>query len=182
MLKNYLELDNVSFLFGSGSSIHLGAVAIRNFPLEVETYILEKDKIIAGIKAELITTIKGLQAETLNYGTANFIPGTNQFSDSRSWKFYIEDDMVRDFGSKEIAVEYEKVLNFLIAKDYVLSQDKSTVRTDKISELIMAIKEGLFVVCNLETKSVSQVVINKKKSSTYEKDVEQGKLLGACRT
>ena len=39
MLKNYLELDNVSFLFGSGTSIHLGAVAIRNFPLEVESYI-----------------------------------------------------------------------------------------------------------------------------------------------
>jgi hypothetical protein len=28
LLKNYLELDNVSFLFGSGTSIHLGAVSI----------------------------------------------------------------------------------------------------------------------------------------------------------
>ncbi|MGN8071581.1 hypothetical protein [Mucilaginibacter sp. 22184] len=59
MLKNYLELDNVSFLFGSGSSIHLGAVAIRNFPIEVEAYITEKDKSVAGIKTELEKAIKG---------------------------------------------------------------------------------------------------------------------------
>ena len=44
LIKNYLELDNVSFLFGSGSSIHLGAVSIRNFPKEVEDFIEEKDK------------------------------------------------------------------------------------------------------------------------------------------
>lgn len=36
MLKNYLELDNVSFIFGTGTSIHLGAVSIRNFPIEIE--------------------------------------------------------------------------------------------------------------------------------------------------
>ena len=42
MLKNYLELDNVSFLFGSGTSIHLGAVSIRNFPKEYK-YTLGQD-------------------------------------------------------------------------------------------------------------------------------------------
>ena len=39
MLKNYLELHNVSFLFGTGTSIHLGAASIRNFPFEVEQYV-----------------------------------------------------------------------------------------------------------------------------------------------
>lgn len=43
-LKNYMELDNVSFLFGSGTSIHLGAVSIRNFPIEVEKYILGRER------------------------------------------------------------------------------------------------------------------------------------------
>lgn len=30
MFRDYLELDNVSFLFGTGSSIHLGAASIQN--------------------------------------------------------------------------------------------------------------------------------------------------------
>jgi hypothetical protein len=60
MLKNYLELDNVSFLFGSGTSIHLGAVAIRNFPLEVETYIKEQDDRITGINDQFVFVIKQL--------------------------------------------------------------------------------------------------------------------------
>lgn len=177
MLKNYLELDNVSFLFGSGSSIHLGAVAIRNFPLEVEAYIAEKDKSVAGIKTELEKAIKGLQAESLKYGKAKLTAGSNEFADDRGWKFLIEDDLVRDIDSKEIAIEYEKVLNYLIAKDYVLNEDKSNVRTDKIAELIIAIKEGLFEVCNLEKRPVSQTVIERKKASTFEKENDQGKLL-----
>src|SRR5690554_7677964 len=70
MLKNYLELDNVSFLFGSGSSIHLGAVAIRNFPVEVETFIKDKSGTgvnqIEGLYEEFITAIKALQAKWLS--------------------------------------------------------------------------------------------------------------------
>ena len=67
MLKNYLELDNVSFLFGSGTSIHLGAVAIRNFPYDVEAYIVEKNKATEyeGIYDEFETTVKALQNDLL---------------------------------------------------------------------------------------------------------------------
>jgi len=177
MLKNYLELDNVSFLFGSGSSIHLGAVAIRNFPIEVEAYIIEKDKEDAGIAAELTKTIKGLQANFLKFGKENLIGDTQEFKDEKGWKFGIEDDIVRDIDSKEIVLEYEHVLNYLIAKDYILGEDKSTPRTDKIANLIVAIKEGLFEVCNLENRPVSKTVIDRKKASKFEKEIEQGKLL-----
>lgn len=31
-LKNYLQLDNVSFLFGAGTSIHLGSESIQYIP------------------------------------------------------------------------------------------------------------------------------------------------------
>ncbi len=68
MLKNYLELDNVSFLFGSGTSIHLGAIAIRNFPLEVETYIKEQDPEATGIYNHFIFVIRQLQGDILKYG------------------------------------------------------------------------------------------------------------------
>lgn len=48
MFRDYLELDNVSFLFGTGSSIHLGAASIQNIPLAVEYDILKgKNKDIA---------------------------------------------------------------------------------------------------------------------------------------
>lgn len=41
MFRDYLELDNVSFLFGTGSSIHLGAASIQNIPFAVEDGILK---------------------------------------------------------------------------------------------------------------------------------------------
>lgn len=177
MLKNYLELDNVSFLFGSGTSIHLGAVAIRNFPLEVETYIEEKFDLIDDIYDCFLSVIKQLQGDLLTYGQEHLIEGTQTFEDERKWKFVIVDDVVRDFESKEIAIEYEKVLNYLIAIDFVLNEDKSKPRTDKYAELITAIKEGLFNVCNLEKRPVSQTIIDRKKASQFPKDKAQGTLL-----
>ena len=164
-LKNYLELDNVSFLFGSGTSIHLGAVAIRNFPIEVEGYIKEQDPEGTEIFSHFVFVIKQLQGELLKYGKENLIGDTQTFEDKRKWKFEIVDDVVRDIESKEIAIEYEKVLNFLIATDFIFNEDKSKVRTDKYAELITAIKEGLFNVCNLENRPVSQTIINRKKAS-----------------
>ena len=177
MLKNYLELDNVSFLFGSGTSIHLGAVAIRNFPLEVETYIKEQDATIDGINDQFILLIKQLQGDFLKYGKANLIGETQTFENEKKWKFKIVDDIVRDIDSKEIVIEYEEVLNYLIALDYVFKKDKSKQRTDKCAELITVIKEGLFNVCNLENRKVSQTIIDRKKASQFEKEKEQGHLL-----
>jgi len=177
MLKNYLELDNVSFLFGSGTSIHLGAVAIRNFPLEVENYIKEKYEFIDDTYDDFLSVIRQLQGELLDYGKKHLIEGTQNFKDKRGWEFLIEDEIVRDVISLEITIEYEKVLNYLIAMDFVLDEDKSKVRTDKYAELITAIKEGLFNVCNLENRTVSQTIIDRKKASQFPKEIEQGKLL-----
>lgn len=179
MLKNYLELDNVSFLFGSGTSIHLGAVSIRNFPSEVYEYIKVKDKTTNGILDELRITVKALQYEQNAFGKGNFKSGTKEFTLNR-WTYFIDsDDLVCDNDSKEIAIEYEKILNYLIAKDFVLNEDKSKPRTDKINELIIAIKEGLFKVCNIDDTSrvVPQSLIDRKKASTFENQKEQGKLL-----
>ena len=177
MLKNYLELDNVSFLFGSGTSIHLGAVAIRNFPLEVENYIKEQDPEGTGIYNHFVFVIKQLQGDVLKFGKEHLIPDTQTFEDERKWKFEITDDIVRDIESKEIAIEYEKVLNYLIAMDFVFSEDKSKARTDKYAELITTIKEGLFNVCNLENRPVSQTIIDRKKASQFTKEKAQGELL-----
>jgi len=42
ILKSYLELDNVSFLFGAGSSINLGSVSIANIPTSIEDFYCER--------------------------------------------------------------------------------------------------------------------------------------------
>lgn len=41
-LQNYLKMDNVSFLFGTGSSIPLGAKSISSIPLSIEKNLLQK--------------------------------------------------------------------------------------------------------------------------------------------
>ncbi len=41
-IKKYLELENVSFLFGAGSSFHLGAPIIRTIPSELKNQCLNE--------------------------------------------------------------------------------------------------------------------------------------------
>lgn len=41
-IKKYLELENVSFLFGAGSSFHLGAPVIRTIPKELKDQCLDE--------------------------------------------------------------------------------------------------------------------------------------------
>ena len=178
MLKNYLELDNVSFLFGSGSSIHLGAVSIRNFPVEVENYVKEKDITVPGIYPQFTLVVKLLQACFLAKLKENPVTGqADTYKDERDWTFRVQDDIVRDGETNEIAVEYEKVLNYLIAGDYLYSEDTSKARTDKYGELITAIKEGLFKVCDVDQLEVPNSIIDRKKESDYVKEKAQGKTL-----
>lgn len=163
LLKNYLELDNVSFLFGTGTSIHLGAVSIRNFPIEVEAYIRVKDETTEGIYEEFVKTAKCIQADKLKYGKAHLITDkSDEFEDETTkWRYFIDSDLIRDIETNEISIELEKLLNFLIAKDFVLNEDKSIIRTDHIKELIIVIKEGLFHVCNVDKRTISKSELKK---------------------
>lgn len=183
MLKNYLELDNVSFLFGSGSSIHIGAVAIRNFPVEVEDHIKnqtgnEEGK-INGLYDEFTDTIKELQAEWLSKSNDKIQEqdGKQILTEDNGWTYEVSDDIIRDTVSNEIAVEFERVLNYLIARDYVLDEKSYEDRTDKLKDLIISIKEGLFSVCDVEKRDVPQALIDRKKGSDFEQQKQHGKLL-----
>lgn len=171
MLKNYLELDNVSFLFGTGTSIHLGAVSIRNFPIEVEQYIKDKDISGQDIYNEFIENIKYLQSEIFSYGNDNLNGETNEFEDKRGWLFYIEAEIVRDYQTKEIFVELEKVLNYLQAKNYI-DNLKSNNTESKTTKLITLIKEGLFTVCNIDIRELSALEKNKIETRRNKETVE----------
>ncbi|HMK26064.1 MAG TPA: SIR2 family protein [Chitinophagaceae bacterium] len=125
ILKSYLELDNVSFLFGAGSSINLGSVSIANIPTSIE------DKIKA-------TTIAGGASSDLY---DEFISIVKELQD--------EDPEVRT-ASKEIKYPLELFLNYLVANEYIADLNPDGVKHKYLNDLIKAIKEQLFKLCDLE--------------------------------
>lgn len=125
ILKSYLELDNVSFLFGAGSSINLGSVSIANVPKDIEERI--KDTTIIGgnpldLYNEFISIIKQLQ---------------NKDPEERTSK-------------GEIKYSLELFLNYLVACEYISDINPNAIRHKYIKELIKVIKEVLFKLCDLE--------------------------------
>ncbi|MEA5426401.1 SIR2 family protein [Arcicella lustrica] len=179
LLKNYLELDNVSFLFGSGTSIHLGAVSIRNFPVEVEQYIqvADNEDDFKGVYTEFLTTIEELQAKWTATEKAKLGEGETKFVNDNKWSFSIDGNVIRDGSSGEIAIEFEKVLNYLLAKDYVLDANTSVARTDHIKQLILIIKKGLFSVCDVNNRDIPKWLIKNKMNSAYPIQNGHAKLL-----
>jgi hypothetical protein len=125
ILKSYLELDNVSFLFGAGSSINLGSVSIANIPEAIENKI--KSITIPGsatgqLHNEFISIIKELQ---------------NKDPEERTSK-------------GEVKYSLELLLNYLVACDYITDLNASSVKHKLLKELIKVIKEGLFNLCDIE--------------------------------
>ncbi|MDB5012820.1 MAG: hypothetical protein JWQ25_1022 [Daejeonella sp.] len=180
LIKNYLELDNVSFLFGSGSSIHLGAVAIRNFPNEIEEYIRNKN---ADIHKQLIKTINELQYSQVEEIKKIKIDESDKAKRSLAsfdeWAALDEENIIRIRASNDIAIEFEKVLNYLIAKNYVLEANQSEKRNDRIDELITAAKEGLFEAVDVARRETPQWLINQKQGSKFENQIAQATLLAS---
>lgn len=125
ILKSYLELDNVSFLFGAGSSINLGSISIANIPKEIEEKI--KNTTIAGgdtpdLYNEFISIIRELQKVNQEIRTSE----------------------------GEIKYSLELFLNYLIACEYISDINLNSVKHKYLKDLIKVIKEGLFKLCDLE--------------------------------
>lgn len=129
ILKSYLELDNVSFLFGAGSSINLGSVSIANIPVKIEEKV--KSTTVAGgtptdLHDEFISIVRELQGKS----------GADP-----------EDRM----GGGEIKYSLELFLNYLVASEYISDINAKAIKHKLIKELIKIIKQGLFELCDLET-------------------------------
>lgn len=128
LLKSYLELDNVSFLFGAGSSMNIGSVSIANIPKKIE----EKLKVtLVDVKgtptpdilySEFISTIKELQKVTTEKRTSG----------------------------GEIEYSLERLLNYLVAQEYVFELNPAAVKLKYLPDLIRTIKHGLFELCDIE--------------------------------
>jgi ribosomal protein L30E len=138
-LKNYLQLDNVSFLFGTGSSLHLGTTSIRNFPVAIENAIKEGEQDIYELFVYLIK----------HYQNSEFV--------------------LRDESQQpaEISVPLEGFLDYLLALQYVqnhssdiikgfvyedlFEEKKLDITPEILEKLISKIKSELFKLCDLDS-------------------------------
>ena len=126
-IKNYFELDNVSFLFGAGSSINLGSISISTIPKSFEEKIQEiadrpEDEAIGKAYFDFLSIIENLQK---NSG-------------------------VKRTATGEIDYPIESLLNILTAIDFVQNSGSGLINSNYIKEIINAIKTELFKTCDLD--------------------------------
>lgn len=177
LFRDYLELDNVSFLFGTGSSIHLGAASIQNIPLSVEKEIDGNDD--ADIPTDFKNYIKKLQANKIDGRKKGEV-----VTDANGWNYAFDGDyycncdvkeeevdgkkqkVVDEYG--EIDVPLETLLNYLIANLYVAEAEQDDNKVKRLQKLIAAIKKAMFNLCDVHLRSTKDSDLKRIKSKGYE--------------
>ncbi len=113
LLKKHLELDNVSFLFGTGSSMLLNAVSIRDIPKKIEEKINSTSDEIYAIFIKLVKIYQSKDNSFLK----DLIDDRTSLS-SNEWKvFKIENDIFRWVSKEEngnIATPLENFTDFAL--------------------------------------------------------------------
>lgn len=166
LIKNYLQLDNVNFLFGTGSSIHLGAASIQNIPLETENDILNSDD--ANIKEDFKNYICNLQKNIIDM----YHPQINvKFQDNRGWDLIYDGTFVRNYKEievtedgddspekhhGEILVMFESLLNYLTAISYQKNAEHDENGANRVNILINTLKGSLFSICDVHNRVTNE--------------------------
>lgn len=186
MFRDYLELDNVSFLFGTGSSIHLGAASIQNIPFAVEDDILDgKDKDIANDFKVYIQKMQKNVTKELEKDKVR--------TDSYGWKYTYDGEFYRNCDVKkksekgnevevvdeygEIEVPLESLLNYLIANLYVAEAEQDNDKVTRLSNLISAIKKAMFNLCDVHLRTTSDRDLERIKSKGYKELFKKDKYI-----
>ena len=185
MFRDYLELDNVSFLFGTGSSIHLGAASIQNIPSSVEKDVLgDIDKNVPGDFKAYVQNIQ----KNLTNGL-----GKDEVKDVNGWKYAFDGEYYRNCDVKinkedgkdkevvdkygEIDVPLESLLNYLIANLYVAEAEQENDKVTRLSNLISAIKKAMFNLCDVHLRTTSDRDLERIKSKGYKELFKKDKYL-----
>lgn len=186
MFRDYLELDNVSFLFGTGSSIHLGAASIQSIPLAVEDDILDgKDKKIASDFKDYVQKIQKNITKDLEKNKV--------MTDSYGWKYVYDGEYYRNCvveektekgkkieivaEDKEIEVPLESLLNYLIANLYVAEAEQGDDKSTRLNNLISAIKKSMFNLCDVHQRTTSDRDLERIKAKGYEELFKKDKYI-----
>ena len=163
LIKNYLQLDHVNFLFGTGSSIHLGAASIQNIPSEAENDIMTSED--EQLKSDFKDCICKLQKSIVE----KYNPAKNQkFQDDRGWNLIYDGTFVRNYNEEpnneadpqqhygEILVMLESLLNYLTAISYQRNAEHDIEEADRIKKLIDTLKRALFNICDVHNRKTNE--------------------------
>lgn len=177
LFRNYLELDNVSFLFGTGSSIHLGAASIQNIPLSVEDEINEnKDEDISNDFKTYVQKLQANKIACMNKG--DIVTDANGWTYAFDGNYYrncdVKDEeidgkkqkVVDEYG--EIDVPLETLLNYLIANLYVAKAEQDNDKMKRLQKLIAAIKKAMFNLCDVHLRTTKDSDLKRIKNKGYE--------------
>lgn len=155
LLKKHLELDNVSFLFGTGSSMLLNAVSIRDIPKKIEEKINSTSDEIYAIFIKLVKIYQSKDNSFLK----DLIDDRTSLS-SNEWKvFKIENDIFRWVSKEEngnIATPLENFTDFALGLLYVSEYssniiiDGFKISKEELNTLLGSIKKELFNLCDLK--------------------------------
>lgn len=166
LIKNYLQLDNVNFLFGTGSSIHLGAASIQNIPSETEKYIMDLED--EDLKNDFKSYVERLQNNMMK----KYTPVKDvKFQDDRNWDLIYDGTYIRDYkdivipeGEEdspekhygEVLVMFESLLNYLTAITYQKDAEHDEDGGNRVRKLIEALKGSLFLICDVHNRITSE--------------------------
>lgn len=166
LIKNYLQLDSVNFLFGTGSSIHLGAASIQNIPKQAEEDIekSEDDELKDDFKKYITQLQKSLKDK-------NNAKKDDKFKDERGWDVIYDGTYIRDYKNVElkggeadspkkhygeICVMFELLLNYLTAISYQKDAENDKQGFERVHKLIDSLKGSLFKICDVHERATSQ--------------------------
>ena len=190
-IKNYLQLDNVSFLFGTGSSIHLGAVGIQNIPLQVEKDIVSSgDNNLKEDFKKYITALQKPMLDSINPEkdkkfTRIIIEGSPEWdmiydgSYIRNYEGEDERDEIVDMSKHygEILLQFELLLNYLTAMLFQKEAEKADDESERIQNLITALKKSLFTICDVHDRETSEKDLKRIREKGFEEEFKSNKYL-----
>ena len=180
-IKNYLQLDHVNFLFGTGSSIHLGAAGIQNIPAQVEKDILESGN--GELIADFEKHIKALQKPIFDKYSPNV---DEEFEDERGWKLVSDGKYIRNYKEKadaeckhydEILLPLELFLNYLTAMLFQRESEKNVGDSKRLQNLISSLKKSLFGICDVHERQTSARDLERIKEKGFEEEFKRNKYL-----
>lgn len=203
-LKKYLLLDNVNFLFGTGSSIHLGAESIQGIPKQVEDFVNEsnsadlfnklkktyENKIIEDIKKKISTNEEYLIWENRRnmldeplLSKLKDIPVINEKIDLQKALSLVDSSEKEKIYKMAIEIKLEEFLNYLYALKYLIINsaglflNENTFSENDVESLIQVIKKAIFKMCDLDKISIENNIFLQKKENENIKTImlEEGK-------
>lgn len=197
-LKKYLLLDNVNFLFGTGSSIHLGAESIQGIPIQIEDAINESDsknlyetlknkyekKIILEIKASILERAEYLIWENTRKNLKPELKIKLEKLEIKNSKIclkkaleLVEKEEEEELLKIAVEIKLEDFLNYLYALKYLIKNSEGLISLeDKLKEedlerLILIIKKAIFKMCDLDKIKLEENIFFKDSKNSNIKEL-----------